>query len=124
MPKVKSDFETFGDGLLCICEADERKLISTKIDNVRFGKKTVGISRFYQAKTAGNKVDKVICIPVEILRQCCIETGDVVILQNEVKDNQKGQYQILQIQEKMDTRPPCLYLSLEKLLHPFSDRRK
>lgn len=31
--------------------------------------------------------------------------------------------QIKQVQPKYDTKPPALYLSLEKLMHPFKDGR-
>ena len=34
------------------------------------------------------------------------------------------QYRISQIQKKFDTRPPCLYLSLESIQSPFRDERK
>lgn len=34
-----------------------------------------------------------------------------------------GHYQIKQVQPKYDTKPPALYLSLEKLMHPFKDGR-
>ena len=39
MPQIPSrQFETFGDGLLAVCEADERKITRTKMEHIRFGK--------------------------------------------------------------------------------------
>ncbi len=138
MPKIRNSrgLEVFNDGLLSVCEAEERTLTRTKIENIRFGKRTVGVTRFWQAKTAGNKVDKLLSIPADATGVDLIEVNDIVILDNEtdwlwdtmtfddeqMKDK-TGQYQILQIQEKFDARPPALYLSLEKVMHPFTDRR-
>lgn len=126
MPQIPSrQFETFGDGLLAVCEADERTITRTKMEHVRFGNRTVGVQRFWQAKTAGNKVNKLLAVPLSVLEIDTIEVNDVVILENEteIKDR-AGQYQILQVQPKYDARPPALYLSLEKLVHPYKDGRE
>lgn len=125
MPQIPSrQFETFGDGLLAVCEADERKITRTKMEHIRFGNRTVGVQRFWQAKTAGNKVNKLLAVPLSVLEIDLIEVNDVVILENETEmKDQAGQYQILQVQPKYDARPPALYLSLEKLVHPYKDRR-
>ena len=125
MPQIPSrQFETFGDGLLAVCEADERKITRTKMEHIRFGNRTVGVQRFWQAKTAGNKVNKLLAVPLSVLEIDLIEVNDVVILENETEmKDQAGQYQIIQAQPKYDARPPALYLSLEKLVHPYKDRR-
>lgn len=124
MPRISSKhFENFGDGLLTICEADERSLTRTKLEHIRFGNRTVGVTRYWQAQTAGNKVDKLLAVPMEVLDTEQIEVNDVIILENEKTEEQTGHYQILQIQPKYDTKPPALYLSLEKLVHPFKDGR-
>ena len=137
MPRVKSKhFENFGDGLLTVCEADERNLIRTKLEHIRFGNRTVGVTSYWQAQTAGNQVDKLLAVPLEVMDAEIIEANDVVILENEtdwlwdrmtfddteMKDH-AGHYQIKQVQPKFDTAPPALYLSLTKLMHPFKDRR-
>mgnify|MGYP001624550190 FL=1 len=126
MPQIPSrQFETFGDGLLAVCEADERKITRTKMEHIRFGNRTVGVQRFWQAKTAGNKVNKLLAVPLSVLEIDLIEVNDVVILENETEmKDQAGQYQILQAQPKYDARPPALYLSLEKLVHPYKDGRE
>lgn len=122
MPQVKNSrgYETFTDGLLMICDADERVLVKTKLDNIRYGKRTVGVTRFWRAKTAGNKVDKLVAIPLETVDAAAIEINDVVVVKNVPVG---GQYQIVQMQPKFDTKPPSLYLTLEKLVHPFKDGR-
>lgn len=137
MPRISSKhFENFGDGLLTIFEADERSLTRTKLEHIRFGNRTVGVTRYWQAQTAGNQVDKLLAVPLEILDAEQIEVNDVIILENETDwlwDNmtfdesemkdRAGHYQIKQVQPKYDTKPPALYLSLEKLVHPFKDGR-
>lgn len=126
MPQIPSrQFENFGDGLLAVCEADERTITRTKMEHIRFGNRTVGVQRFWQAKTAGNKVNKLLAVPLSVLEIDMIEVNDVVILENEAEmEDRAGQYQILQVQPKYDARPPALYLSLEKLVHPYKDGRE
>ena len=137
MPRIKGKFETFTDGLLTVCETDERNLTRIKMEHIRFGNRVVGISRYWQAQTAGNQVDKLLAIPLEVLDMEMIEVNDVVILENEtdwlwdsmsfdekeMKDR-AGQYQIRQVQPKFDAEPPALYLTLEKSVHPFKDGRE
>ncbi len=120
MPQRKNSqgFELFNDGLLTVCDADERILTSTKLEKIRYGNRTIGVSRYFQAKTAGNKVSKLLSIPMEAADIDLIEVEDVVILNHE-----SAQYQIVQIQEKFDAKPPAIYLSLEKLVHPYKDKR-
>lgn len=122
MARISSDYETFGDGLLSICETDERSITGTKMEHIRYGNKTVGVQRFWQAKTVGNKVDKLISVPLEVLQLNQILVNDIAILETE--PGSPGQYQILQIQPKYDSRPPALYLSLERLVHPYKDERQ
>lgn len=122
MARISSDYETFGDGLLSICETDERSITGTKMEHIRYGNKTVGVQRFWQAKTVGNKVDKLISVPMEVLQLNQILVNDIAILETE--PGSPGQYQILQIQPKYDSRPPALYISLERLVHPYKDERQ
>ena len=122
MARISSDYETFGDGLLSICETDERNITGTKMEHIRYGNKTVGVQRFWHAKTVGNKVDKLISVPLEVLQLNQILVNDIAILETE--PGFPGQYQILQIQPKYDSRPPALYLSLERLVHPYKDERQ
>ena len=75
--KNSNGYETFDSGLLSICDADERALISTKVEKIRFGDRTIGVTRFWQAKTAGNKVDRLLSIPLDVANTNLIEVNDV-----------------------------------------------
>ncbi len=120
----KRQFETFGDGLLSICETDERCLVGTKASYIRFGSRTVGVKRYWEAKTAGNEIARMVSVPLELLSAVSVYIGDVVILETRTKaEENSGQYRILQIQPKYDASPPALYLSLENLIHPYKDGR-
>ncbi len=113
-------FEVFGDGILEICEAEERSLKKTKIGNVRFGNRTVGVSRYWNASVAGNKADRMVSVPLAVWNKTSIGTQDVVLIQ---KGDIEGQYKILQIQPKYDAEPQAVYLTLERLMHPLKDMR-
>ena len=52
-----------------------------------------------------------------------IESLDIVILKTQKSDEDPAQYKIVQIQEKFDARPPAIYLSLEKVVQVYKDRR-
>ena len=69
----------------------------------------------------GSNMDKLISVPLEVLQINQILINDIAILETE--PGSPGQYQILQIQPKYDSRPPALYLSLERLVHPYKDKR-
>lgn len=114
--KNKNGYEVFNDGKLSICDAEDRIITKTKVANIRFGKRTVGVTRHWLAKTAGNKVNMVVSIPADVKNAELIEINDIVIIEGE-------QFQINQVQPKYDAKPPVIYLSLEKVMHPFADRR-
>ena len=106
-------FETFGDGDLTICEVSERSLVKTRFQNVRFGNKTIGVTRFFQAKVASDQISKLVSVPViPGIRQT-----DVVLIGG-------VQYRIVQIQNKFDACPPCLYLSLAESKIAYKDVRE
>ena len=106
-------FETFGDGILDICEASGRVLTKTKIRGARFGNKTVGAKRFWDAKVQGTEISRMVCI----LNQPGVERDDIVRIGDR-------QYRIAQVQDKFDASPPCLYLSLESVQVPYRDERQ
>ncbi|MFR5308445.1 MAG: hypothetical protein ACLTGN_11230 [Clostridium sp.] len=107
------DFETFNDGVLTVCEASGRTLVKTVREGIRFGSRTVGVKRFWEVKVAGSEIACLVSVP----NQPGIKRDDIVLLKGR-------QYRISQIQEKFDTRPPCLYLSLESIQTPFRDERR
>lgn len=113
MTRVKNEFITFNNGVLNLCEVKNREIIKTKHKDVRFGWQTVGVNRFWQAKVASSTVDMLIAIPrvPEICR------SDICLINGE-------QYKILQIQNKFDQYPPCLFLSLESIPIAYKDVRE
>lgn len=114
MPRIKNKkFETFYDGVMDVCSVRNRVLTETKLSDVRFGLRTVGVSRFYRAKVASDTIDKLVSVPINSI----IKRSDVLIIEGE-------QFKIQQIQEKIDTLPPCLYLSLERIVTRYQDGRE
>lgn len=109
----KSRFETFNDGVMEVCTVSKRAMVETKLRNMRFGDKTVGVKRYWEAQVSGNTVNRMVCVPMtdRIARDDIVVIGD-------------RQHRVLQVQEKFDTYPPCLYLSLESIQIPYRDERK
>ena len=113
MPRIKNhNFVTFNDGILQICELSERKIVKTKMDRVRYGDMTVGIKRFWDAKVAGNDIEKTVAIP----KISDISRMDLILINGK-------QYKIEQIQDKFDQMPPYLLLSLSKSPIAYKDVR-
>ncbi len=113
MPRVKSKtFETFGDGLLTVCEVENRTLIRTK-EVLRFGLHTIGFSRFYKAKVLSETIDMMVVVP----RRDTVRKNDICIINGE-------QYEIGLVQDKFDARPPCLLLTLKRMQILYKDGRK
>ena len=124
MPRAKrKNFETFSDGILSICETEERTLVRTKIQGIRFGHRTIGERRYFDAQTTGNNLSRLVSIPAAVQSGEQVETLDVVILDSQKSDTDPAKYEIVQIQEKLDTMPPVIYLSLEKIIQLYKDRR-
>lgn len=138
MPRIKSkQFETFTDGVLSICNVEERTITYTKLKGIRFGNRTIGERRYFDTQTAGNKLSKLLSIPAEVLNRENIEVLDVVVIdsqsgwlwdpfdfeRDEIDEHNPAQYKIVQIQEKFDATPPAVYLSLEKIVQLYTDRR-
>ena len=114
MPRKKSrQFEVFGDGLLEICVTKDREIIAGRTEGpVRFGNRTVGVTRFYQAKVATDSISRMVAIPAgpEVRQVDLVIIGDT-------------QYTISQIQDKFDAEPPCRYLSLKESPIRYKDVR-
>ena len=126
MPRARArrkQFETFTDGMLSICKTEGRAIVDTKLRDIRFGNRTIGKRRYFDAQTAGNKITKLLSIPAATLNVDDIESLDIVILNTQKKSNDPAQYKIVQIQEKFDATPPAIYLSLEKIVQLYKDRR-
>ncbi len=105
------NFETFNDGKLLVCQVENRALLADKI-TLRYGNKTIGYKRDMEAKVIHEKIDKMVAVPMS----GHISALDVIIIED-------AQYEILSIQEKFDSRPPCLYLTLKKAPVLWKDKR-
>ena len=68
-------FETFNDGLLTVCEVSGRTILKTKREGIRFGNRTVGVKRFWEAKVAGSEISCLVAVP----EQPGIERGDIIL---------------------------------------------
>lgn len=105
-------YEAFDDGIAQICEVSNRKIIRTKLPSIRYGLRTVGIKRFYEAKVASDSIDLLVSIPMNKI----IKRSDMILIGEE-------QYKIIQVQPKYDARPPCIYLALERNVMIYKDER-
>ena len=86
MPRARrKQFETFTDGILSVCKTEDRVIVDTKLKNIRFGNRTIGERRYFDAQTAGNKITKLLSIPAAVLNREDIEALDIVII-----DSQSG----------------------------------
>lgn len=71
---------------------------------LRYARRTVGISRFWNAHQQNVSIDRLIRTP----RHEDVSTQDVAILENGM------QYDIVQVQYPEDVTPPCMDLSLQR----------
>ena len=104
-------FETFNDGALTVCTTSERSIIGVRQESLRFGDKTVGVNRFFQAQIASSQIDRLVAVPWADVRQ-----NDLIVIGG-------VQYRIVKIQDKFDAMPPCRYLSLEESKVRYKDGR-
>lgn len=113
MPRIPDkSFITFNSGTLELCKVKDRTIISTKHKGLRFGDQTVGVVRFWEAKVASSSIDRLVAIlPVQGISQM-----DMCLIEGK-------QYKIKQIQQKFDTTPVCLFLSLEENNITYRDER-
>ena len=96
--RTPTPFISFSDGVCTIKDIDE----NVKYEKLGFSNNTMGFKRFYAAKAVQVDVSKVISIP--FINN--IDNYDkVMILDNE--------YDIELIQEKLDTNPRSIMLTLK-----------
>ena len=101
MLKKNKIIETFNDGVLVVCEKKARAITKTIHPSIRFSKKTIGVTRHYQAKIASEKIDKLLAIPKYYL----VEKDNIIHIDG-------NWFEIKHIQEKNETIPPIVLLSL------------
>ena len=101
-PNGKGMFRTFNDGICTIHCTDDDGNAGDVVAKVRFQKRTIGVTRFYEAMTAKVQLDKLIRIPL----QPWLTTEYFIVIGAEV-------YEIKQAQEIMDTMPKASDVSLK-----------
>lgn len=108
-------FEAFADGVVTVYsvvniaeEGDRPRDGLRKLLSLPFDYKTVGISRYTRGMQDNAKITAAISVPLrsEISSQNIVIIGET-------------QYSIYQVQRIMDTRPPTLKLSLEKVVENY-----
>lgn len=116
--KLQTSSETFNSGVLNVLSAVDGVINSNILTGVNYGDRTVGFSRFFSAVSAGTEVELVISVPFNNLinQQNIVEIHDFMF-------NTTNFYEIVQIQQKKDTAPPCLYISLKKTSINYVDNR-
>lgn len=101
-------FLTFNDGTAEICaihnvaeEGDRPKNKLIVKERLRFENRTVGLQRFFDAAQEKITISRVVSMPLI----ASVSTQDVVIING-------NQYEIKMKQEKFDTRPASMLLTL------------
>jgi hypothetical protein len=105
--------QTFNDGILTVYNVGNiasagnkpKSSLTSKISNLRYEERVVGMSRYYIAAQAQIKVNHMLRVP----RINSVSTQDVVIPAD------GKQYKIVQIQYIQDVEPPSMDLSLERV---------
>lgn len=95
--------QTFLDGTCDLYAQDENGMPQLIRQNLPYQLRTVGSKRFFEAAQIGHTISRVIRIP------------DIGMALNDCQISIRGTtFQVLQMQEIMDTCPRCLQLSLEQ----------
>lgn len=105
--------QVFNDGIVKIYSVVDKAEVGNtpkdeltlKVGPLRYEERIVGMSRFWTAKQAQVKVDRMIRTP----KLSMVSTQDVAILID------GEQYEIVQVQYPKDVEPPSMDLSLERL---------
>jgi hypothetical protein len=101
--KTPTEFLTFNDGTAYIYTVKNNKL-DKLVDRYHFGKRTTTYKRYYAARTANTKIDRVIQIPYkkEFGADCAVVIDRV-------------RYRIEQQQITETTNPTAVVLTLSKI---------
>lgn len=118
MKEKTKQFLNFNDGIVEIYRVDngakngDRNVDVLKFrDRIRFKSHTVGIKRFYEAMQFEINITKAIIIPEPVKK---ISTQDIAMIDGK-------RYKIEQIQERRETFPPSLLLSLSYVEDVLND---
>lgn len=105
--KIKTDieFESFSDGICDIYTEDEEKNKTYKYTALGFSNRVLGYNRVFAAKAVQVQTNAVIRVPQVV----GIDIHDTLEIKN------KGRYEIKLTQNKFDTNPPSIDLTLKQL---------
>lgn len=101
--KTPTQFQTFDSGVLDVYSVENNRT-GEMLFSLPFGDRTVGMQRFYTARAASVKLDRVIYVPMH---------GQIEPGKNRIGIADTI-YSIVQIQNLRDTNPPVYLLSLQK----------
>lgn len=102
--KTPIEFLTFNDGIVDIYETDnDDAIIKSSVNQFRFGKRTLGVNRYYQARQ--NDIE--LAMVIHIHKNLNIHTQNAAVIN-------KTRYKIEQVQQLADTNPPVTVLSLSQ----------
>ena len=101
--KTPTEFLTFTDGM-CDIHAVKGNQLAEKEMTLCFGDRTVGMKRFYAARTVTVEINRLIQVP----RQLSITATDNVVISS-------ARYKIEQLQHLNDTSPPVTLLTLHQI---------
>ena len=111
--KKKTVMQTFNDGILSICSAKDHEdgttTLTVKHALLRYHERTVGINRYYRAKQESVEISMLVRIPWH----GDVSTQDVAVL------GDGRQFGIMQVQKPEGVMPPCLDISLERVVHDY-----
>ena len=117
----KSEPIIFGQANVQFLKLDNNKaIIGNTSPALSCGLRVVGAKRFNEARLAGYAADLVIVIPHAYLSY--VENNKVC----EVKffdRKEKGIYTVKQVQDRFDSVPPCIQLTLQEEKEPYADKR-
>lgn len=116
--KRQATSETFNSGVLNVLKSEDGVILANTLQSVNYGNRTVGASRFFNAESAGTEVTRMIAVPFNRM----IKRGNILEL-HDFMDDEKHLFEIVQIQEKYDTAPACLYISLRRTSINYVDKR-
>lgn len=110
--------EIFNDGVLIVLKAIDGIIYENLYENIRYGNRTFGAKRFYNAQVAGTTIDNMIAVPF------CdfIKRNDLIEL-HDFRTDKKEIYEISVVQKKHDSIPASIYLTLKKTDIKYVDKR-
>ena len=104
MIQTQMKFETFNDGIVDLYQTDDDdNIIKDSKITCRFGSKTIGVKRYFAARSNDIELDRLISIH----KNMSVVTDMAAVIQN-------TRYKIIQIQHINDTNPPTTTLSLSQ----------